>query len=147
MSITIHPESHTDHALTDDQLNFALRKAAEEAPEGVFVRTITLPVELGTAVCDLHGPMTGGDPVDEIEVYYTKRNNRDGDSRMVKREGVATNQITVVAGPHDGHPCVLFTAYAGPNAPREPWDTTIKSDAERAESVAFWAQHALSGGA
>lgn len=50
--------------------------------------------------------------------------------------------VTVIAGPHDGQPCVLFTAFGGPLAPQEPGDPGCKDpDASRA----FWAEHALSG--
>ena len=51
--------------------------------------------------------------------------------------------MTVVAGPDGEIPCRLYTCYGGPCAPREPGDTSL-SDEERAESLAFWLQHALS---
>ena len=54
--------------------------------------------------------------------------------------------MTVVAGPHDGHPCVLYTAYGGPIAPREPWDPALTDTLgiDLAASLTFWREHALS---
>jgi hypothetical protein len=40
------------------------------------------------------------------------------------------------------HPCMLYTAFGGPLAPKEPGDPTLK-DSEREESEKFWSQHAL----
>jgi len=38
----------------------------------------------------------------------------------------------------------MWTAYGGPAAPREPGDETIETGKEYAQSVNFWAEHALS---
>jgi hypothetical protein len=43
-------------------------------------------------------------------------------------------------------PCVLYTAYGGPQAPREPGDPAIKDFAEQAASEIFWSEHALAFG-
>jgi len=37
---------------------------------------------------------------------------------------------------------VLYTAYGGPVAPREPFDRSLDEEA-KAESEKFWAEHAL----
>jgi len=52
--------------------------------------------------------------------------------------------VTIIAGPHEGHSCILYTAYGGPAAPREAADPYIESEEEREASRAFWAVHALS---
>lgn len=56
-----------------------------------------------------------------------------------------TRLLTVIAGPHEGDGCVLYTAHGGPAAPREPWDPSLNDDAAALEeSRAFWSVHALS---
>ena len=47
--------------------------------------------------------------------------------------------MTIVCGPHDGHDFVLFTAYGGPQAPREPFED------KSPEARKFWEEHALAG--
>lgn len=42
-----------------------------------------------------------------------------------------------------GSTTILYTAFGGPLAPREPGDPDLPAE-ERAESEAFWAEHALS---
>lgn len=130
-----------DHGLTDAQLEHLLERFADRA--GFLIETVELPAELGLTRCALYGPAMGDAPVAEADVLYARRAGRAGDSRMVRRHQRPTALVTVVAGPHDGQPCVLYTAYPGPAAPREPWDPGL-DDAGRAEAEAFWAQHALS---
>lgn len=77
------------------------------------------------------------------EVFLDRRGDRSWESRLVRATPVQTRLVTVVAGPHDGSPCVLYTAYGGPQAPREPGDPNIRDDAERKACVAFWSEHAL----
>ena len=74
------------------------------------------------------------------EAMWGVRGGRAWASRLCRRPAVRTRQVTVIAGPHGAEPCVCFTAYGGPRAPREPWDAP---DAEREASLAFWAEHAL----
>lgn len=78
-------------------------------------------------------------------------------------EAPKSRLVTVIAGPHTAcpaggactgatcadydshveHACVLYTAYGGPQAPREPGDPSIKSWEELVASREFWSQHAL----
>ena len=51
--------------------------------------------------------------------------------------------MTVIGGPDGDDPCVLYTAFGGPAAPREPWDPSL-DEAGWAASLAFWEAHALS---
>jgi len=102
--------------------------------------------------------------------YFTrmaKRGDRKGESRLVNLPPRPTNKLTVIAGPYEeylnslgepcdkeadfalqvDYPCVLYTCYGGPLAPREPWDMPRSGpDWEKnlAASEAFWAVHALS---
>jgi hypothetical protein len=142
--LKIHKDSHLDHGLSPAHIEWMLEQFKARA--GFFLETVELPRHLEPLQCGLHGPIVGDEPVPEGEVNYQKRGNRAGDSRMCDRPQRETRLITVIAGPHGEEPCVLYTAFGGPSAPREPWDAGIKTDSEREASVLFWAAHALSAG-
>lgn len=138
-----HPDSHMDHGITEDQWHYVFTQLADRTD--MFVETLALPDILGTVANALYGPSAGDPPVDESEVYYATRGSRVGQSRMVHRSLRPTRWIRIIAGPHDGHPCVLYTAYGVATkdmaeAPREPWDPECK-DVEA--SKVFWSAHAL----
>lgn len=136
MSITRHKDSHLDHNLTSEQIKFVL---GLDAPEG-GTQTVTLPEHLGTVQCGLYGPLMGDAPIEESEVSYHVRGERKGKSRLIiGRAPRTTRLLTVISGPHDGLDCVLFTAFGGPLAEREPFE----DDSEKSRE--FWKQHALSG--
>lgn len=137
----IKDASHLDHGLTEAHGMWLINRYRDR--DAFFIETIELPENLPAIPCGLHGPAVGDAPVPDSECKYVRRAGRARESRTCKRAPQMTRTITVIAGPHDGDPCVLFTAYGGPLAPREPWDASM-SDAQRAESIAFWAQHALS---
>ncbi len=136
MSITRHKDSHLDHALTRVQIKFILDLYPKRGE--LVIQTIELPAHLGLVPCGLHGPIMGDDPVPESEVVYKTRGTREGKSRLVDRIVRSTRLVTVISGPHDGLDCVLFTAFGGPQAPKEPFE----DDSD--ESREFWSQHALS---
>jgi hypothetical protein len=138
----ISADSHLDHGLTDAQVAHISERFAER--DGFFIETFELPETLGTVPCGLHGPLMGDDPVDDSEVTLEVRGERPCESRLCDREPRLVSTVTVIAGPHGDEPCVLYTAFGGPLAPREPGDPTIPTDEEREASVAFWATHALS---
>ena len=78
--------------------------------------------------------------VDDIRLLQRKA--RRGLSRIVfNREADPTRLLTVGICRDDDGLLTVFTAFFGAKAPKEPWD--CKTDAERAESDAFWATHAL----
>ena len=136
-------ESHLDHGLTDEQVNFLLEKFADRSE--FFIETIELPEELGTVPCGIYGPSMGDVAVSEDQVHYAARNDRPYPSRLIDREPRQVRQVSVIAGPHeeDGEKiaCALYTAFGGPVAPQEPGDPTCQDlDA----SKIFWSEHALS---
>lgn len=54
-----------------------------------------------------------------------------------------TKEVTLGIIPHIN---LLFTAFIGPSAPREPWDPALAvpgREAEKAEAEKFWATHAV----
>jgi hypothetical protein len=131
-------DSHMDHGLCDEIIAEITEKFADK--DGFFIETFE--AVSGEAPCGLYGPIVGDAPVDERDVYYTKRGDREYDSRMVKLPMRMTNTITVIAGPHEDDACVLYTAYAGPQAPMEPGDPK-QNAAEVEDNKVFWAKHAL----
>jgi hypothetical protein len=72
-----------------------------------------------------------------------KRGARGWESRLIDLPMRPTRQITVIAGPHEEHACILYTCYGGPLAPQEPTDPKIP-DVRKPEAIAFWTKHALS---
>lgn len=143
MSIKRHKDSHLDHALTDAQVDFVLGLSAKEGE--LTIQTVELPEELGTVPCGLFGPVMGDAPVtDSADVEWRVRGNRKGESRTVSRAPRQVRTVTVISGPHDGESCVLFTAFGGPQSPREPFEFADDDQSDAAqESRKFWAEHAL----
>ena len=84
----------------------------------------------------------GDDPVPDSECVLRVRGGRPGASRLCPRPSRPSRLMTVIVGPHEGE-TILYTAFGGPAAPREPHELPHGSDAY-VESLAFWAQHALS---
>lgn len=140
----ITKDSHLDHELTVGQLDYIKKKFVDR--NAFFKETFELPEAAGMVVTRLLGPAVGMAPLtDEKLVRYEVRHNRKCASRLIRvpSERIVTRLVTVIAGPHGTDPCVLYTAYGGPCAPREPGDPDIKSWDELLESRKFWAEHAL----
>ncbi len=85
----------------------------------------------------------GDEEIGEDEVYYASRKGRGNKSRLINKPSRPTMTLTIIAGPYNEHPCVLFTVFGGPVTPKKPGDITIKSETERLESEVFWSKHAL----
>lgn len=139
MAVHIHAESHLDHGISKAQMNWVLEQFKDR--DSFFAETVTLPEELGTVPCSLHGPDVGEQAVPESKVHYAHRGQRPQLSRMTNWAPCQVRQVSVIAGAHDGRPCVLFTAFGGPIAPFEVGDPNCKDEEQ---SRVFWSQHALS---
>lgn len=140
----ITKDSHV-HDLTNDQLGYIADKLAER--DGFFIERVDIPTELGLVPCALVGPLMGDAPVNDHDVMFAKRGDREYDSRMINPARYihaprSVSYVTVIAGPHEGDSCILYTVFGGPLAPKEPADPTIKPEDLEA-SRAFWDQHAL----
>lgn len=135
--------SHLDHGLTPAHLEWLSSKFAGRT--GFFIETVEMPEGLPSLRCSLYGPAMGDAPVAEEHVSYAVRGNRRCASRhlagVFPRE---TRLVTVVAGVVGEDPCVLYTSYGGPEAPREPGDLSLGTMEQILESREFWAKHALS---
>lgn len=136
----IHKDSHLDHALSAAHLSLVLSKLADR--DGFFIETIELPDELASVPCGLFGPLMGDAPIGDEEVELKHRGPRTWLSRVIGREPRMVRTLTVIAGPHNGLPCVLYTAFGGPSTPQEPGDPSCKGVEASRE---FWSHHALAG--
>lgn len=137
----ITKDSHLDHGLLPEHVAFIEKRFAER--DAFFIETFELPEGLPAVPCGLWGPLMGDPPVPEPEVVMRPRGNRAGPSRLVARQPRTTRKVTVIAGEHQGEPCVLYTAFGGPVTPREPWDPSLAPEKVE-ESQKFWSEHALS---
>jgi hypothetical protein len=136
--------SHTDHHLTPAHVAFVLATFGDRT--AFFRETVVLPDELPGLPCDLHGPKMGDAAVADSETARVVRGDRKGASRVCARAARIVRTVTVIGGPHEGE-CILYTAFGGPAASREPFDEAFadgKDPEGLAESVGFWAEHALS---
>jgi len=141
--LKISPDSHLDHGLSPEHVAWLQRRFADR--EGFFLETVKLPRHLAPLACGIHGPIMGDAPVPDAEVQMEVRGARAGLSRLCGRLPRPTRLCTVVAGPDGAEPCVLYTAYGGPAAPREPWSVPREASAEEHMAAAdFWSKHALS---
>lgn len=125
--------SHTDHALTEAHIAFLMALFASRT--AFFKETVELPAHLASLPCNLHAD------VPENEVTYKVRGDRPYASRVCNRAPVASRLLTVIGGPHEGE-MILYTAFGGPSAMREPGDASMP-ESEREASIAFWKTHAL----
>ena len=144
--ITIHKDSHIDHGIGSEVLADILKHFEDRT--GSFIATVNLKdvTSLVSEVpCSLIGPATYNTPVSEEEVIYKPRPGQSYSSRLLKdgdKQATSSDVVTIICGEHDGNPCVLFTAFGGPLAPKEPGDPTLKPE-EREASEKFWKEHAL----
>ena len=125
----ITSDSHIDHALTPEQVAFIRERFGDR--EGFSLETIELPRHLGTLTTALYGPSVGDPPVPEESVVYVRRQDRNGKSRMIDAPSRPTRLLTVIIGPENGE-TILYTAFGGPSAPREPFDPDLRKALEAA---------------
>lgn len=135
-------DSHVDH-ITPAHVEWLLEVFKDK--DEFFIEQVTIPDALPEVDCGLYGPVMGDMPVPEDEVHYAVRGGRRCASRLVKRPMRKTRSLTVIGGPDEksGKRCVLYTAYGGPQAPREPGDPTLGSWGLIVTCRQFWSEHAL----
>ena len=144
--LVIHDISHLDHGLSPEHLAWLQEVFSDR--DGFFRTTVDVPPHLPELASALWGPAEGDPPVEDADVEYVIRPGRRCASRILVSPLATlrpTRRLSVVAGPYEGKPCVLYTAYGGAAAPREPGDLTIYNWEGILESRAFWAEHALAG--
>lgn len=139
--VEIIEDSHTDHGLTKAHLSY-IRKRFQNRTS-FFKETIILPYSLEDLPCGIYGPIVHDDPITDDKVIMRRRGDRKGESRIYKgKKSRQTRLMTVIAGPYKDYPMVLYTAFGGPCAPKEPFD--CEDGPELDESLNFWSRHALS---
>lgn len=70
--------------------------------------------------------------------------DRTWNSRLINLPMRPVKTVTVIGGTYEDQGCILFTAYGGPPAPREPGDPSLVTDSMKADAIGFWTRHALS---
>lgn len=132
---------HADHGVAEETLAWAVSQVVP----GFFARTFELPAGAPDLLNGLYGPACGDPPVGEEEVLRRHRSPDRPLSRMVRRPQRPTRLLTVIGiAPMTGEEAVVYTAYGGPMAAREPGDASlVLGSPEHEEAVAFWATHAL----
>jgi hypothetical protein len=139
--VIITKDSHLDHDMTLGLVSYLLQTFGER--DGFFIDNLVIPREFDPVACGLHGPIVGDAPIPEDECSHQVRGNRKYTSRICERPSRTTRAMTVIAGPHGKHSCILYTVFGGPLAPKEPGDPSLE-DKNREESIRFWKEHALS---
>ena len=135
---------HADHGICKDLVYRIIADLGPSILDGnVFVKTITLPDGAPDVDCALYGPIMGDPPVEDEIVTLMSRNGREVKSRMVDAPKRPSRLVTVIGMAKPDGTVLVFTAYGGPAAPREPSDASIETDELRAEAAAFWKDHAL----
>ena len=138
--LTIHSDSHTDHAIPTAVVEHVLALFADR--DSFFIETLTYGADLPAVPCGLH---VG---VPDSECFREVRGDRAYSSRLCNRAPRMVREVTIIAGPHSEDAdagMVVYTMFGGPLAPKEPGDTCL-SDEERPAAEAFWADAALSAG-
>ena len=132
-----HVQSHKDvlGVLPEALAKISARGRNFIVEEVVFDRIV------GKTICVPTGP---GD-----EIVFAQRPNRFGLTRFVKnREAMDTKSVTIILKKAEDNKYILITAFIGPLAPAEPWDTrNFKRSGNfkkaQKESLEFWNTHAL----
>ena len=134
----LHKVSHVEQGISDVQLKYVLNMFEDRT--GSFIDTVTLPYRLGMTKCILYGPLMNDGAVNDFDIIYGKRINRDYESRIIDKPARKSFKITVVGGPYKEEACVLIAAYGGPFVPFEP-NNPLCTNIEMSKE--FWNKHAL----
>jgi hypothetical protein len=132
----ITDKSHLDHGLSARLVALIAEKYADR--KAFFIDSFNIPEDEPPVSCALL------DSVPEHLVFYRQRAGRKTWTRLCALPPRKSSIVTVIAGPSGDEPCVLYTAYGGPLAPREPGDADIRTAEDAAASFVFWRTHALS---
>jgi hypothetical protein len=140
----ITKDSHLDHGLTSEHLKLLFDLFGNR--NSFFIETVIIKEPLPLVPCGLYGPRMGDRKVHDDHVLWERRGDRPYLSRVLPRVPMRLqDKLTVICGPHEGHPCILYTAFGGPLAPKEVRDPSLEKDRAESiqESIDFWADHAL----
>lgn len=131
--VKVIAESHCDHGIKRLDLIKCLIKSNLNGT--IFKNTFTMSHIIGFDNC------VETNKADNI--FFTVRGNRKFVSRMVEKDPIETNKLTIIVC-YENNEWLLATAFSGEIAPKEPWSDFDSVD-EKTESINFWANHALCG--
>src|SRR5262249_55553032 len=81
-------------------------------------------------------------PTDEGDIVWARRVGRDTYSRFIRNRSAAPTRLVSITLARPGDVWLIYTAYLGTPAPKEPTDPRMVED-DLEESLAFWKTHAL----
>ena len=131
---------HADHGISTKQMQHIQKVLKARAPQGFFIKQVSIPKRLGPVPNALYGPDSGDRPVSEGQVHYMDRAGRGWEDRMIDAPVRPINYVQTI-GIREGDKFTLFTVYGGPLAPQNPADPN-NPDPEGARK--WWSEHALS---
>ena len=79
---------------------------------------------------------------DDGDIVWARRVNRENYSRFIRNRSSVPTPFVSITLAKPGDVWLVYTAYFGTPAPKEPTDPRIR-EAELEESLAFWKTHAL----
>jgi CRISPR-associated protein Csx3 len=122
--VATHPTVHAHLAETLSRIHASGRER--------FCESVDFGRVIGETICV---ETSGSD-----DIVFAQRPRRKGLTRFVKnRRPEPTTQVTACVQRLSGGAYLLLTAFVGPRAPAEPWDTKFADEASRE----FWSTHAL----
>lgn len=134
-AINGHEHMDAHECITDAMLKEALKLVNYAKP--FYMESVDVGHIVGKDYC------VSVSAADDVRFLYRK--GRRGKTPIVfGREAPETSLITIGIR-HDNTDGLetIFTAFTGAKAPKEPWDSSLKTSFEREESARFWGTHAL----
>jgi len=139
------PWKTREHLLAHPEVGELLEEVAgllRLPSDGSFLATeVNLGRIIGRSGCVATTPITSSTPT-----LFASRVGRDKPSRVVVGElgpEVSTVVVLAFADRDVEGQYVLITSFVGQLAEKEPWDRTIRSQAEAERALGFWSCHAL----
>lgn len=146
--------AHGDHNLQEAHLEILDDRILKwSRGEPCALGWVLLPEGVPPLPSLLWGPDAGDPPIHDNGdgyVFYGRRGGRTMPSRLIREDPRPCRGMAYVLS-YDRHRSspvpIVVTAYGSPLlAPREWWDTSIRSPQERHASFLFWSVHALAAG-
>ena len=138
------PRKVEDHLVAHPEVRDILPEAIGRVVLPSGGAFLSAEVEMGSVVgrsgCVQTSPISPSE-----RSLFAQRVGRERPSRVMVGEGEETTKVVVLAFASRGEAgvYVLVTSWVGSLARKEPWDPTIRSQAEHQESLDFWCSHAL----
>ena len=138
------PRKAEDHLRAHPNVDLLLPEAIARVRlprDGAFLSAeVEMRRVVGKSGCVSTPPISPSD-----RALFAQRTGRDHPSRVIVGEGEKTTKVVVLAfaSREEADTYVLVTSWVGSLAPKEPWDSNIRTDEEYQESLSFWCSNAL----